>query len=95
MYLLYPAYYSKFQNSIKESFKGGLPITFEFINLPDELKGQLSIDQEGTVYAPKGNTIPVLGNSDSYDYTVQVQAYNSKNINQPIITSFTLTLNNN
>lgn len=86
---------TSFQNSIKESFKGGLPITFELINLPDELKGQLSIDQEGTVYAPKGNTIPVLGNSDSYDYTVQVQAYNSKNINQPIITSFTLTVKKN
>lgn len=71
------------------TFKGD-EVRFEFVDLPAELHGQLTLDRNGVVKAVQGNTIP-LGR-----YIVKVRATNPKSDPEhPTIASFTLTIMEN
>lgn len=72
-----------------DDFKGD-EVRFEFIDLPEALQGNLSIDHTGNVSAPEGNTIPIG------EYIITVKASNQKSDEaNPTITSFNLTVRTN
>lgn len=79
---------TKFTIVPNAEFKGD-EVKFEFIELPQELQNQLKIDIKGIISANKGNSIP-LGS-----HTIKVKATNPKNIDNPSIATFTLTISEN
>lgn len=78
-----------FEANVANEFKGD-EVRFEFVDLPEALQNDVSIDYKGTISAAKGNKIP-LGK-----HTVKVKATNPKSDESaPTIATFTITVEPN
>lgn len=79
----------EFEVKLADGFKGD-EVSFELIDLPAALVGQLSVNHEGTITAKKGHSIPVG------THEVKVKATNPKSDPEiPTVATLTLTITAN